>query len=299
MLPIKIQLPEEFFREEVRSGYTVSEEMKKVWAVELDMLVEFDRICREIGVKYFLDAGTLLGAIRHKGFIPWDDDIDVAVLREDYEKLIQNAGLFREPYFFQCAYTDKGYFRAHAQLRNSKTTGILPSEGKKVPFNQGIFLDIFPYDGICEDKMLRRKQSKKIAVYKKRIRMMTKVYSPNKIKGAIKKLRAELLKIPYGSPLKQYSRFEEECKRYNNSGMIDCIGLRRNEEEYFYAPREWYSETLLKEFEGFLFPVPSEYDKALKEAYGENYMIPRKASSFHGEVILDTQKSYIEYLTNQ
>ena len=129
MVDLKIKLPKGFLNEEIRNGYVVSSQMKEVWAIELDLLVEFDRVCKEIGVKYFLDSGTLLGAVRHKGFIPWDDDIDVSMLREDYDRLVQRGpSLFKAPYFFQCAYTDEGYYRFHAQLRNSETTGMLPYE---------------------------------------------------------------------------------------------------------------------------------------------------------------------------
>ena len=84
---IKLSLPEGFLEEEVRCDYTVSKEMKKVWAVELDLLAEFQRVCKLHDIKYSVCGGTLLGAIRHKGFIPWDDDIDVMMMREEYEKL--------------------------------------------------------------------------------------------------------------------------------------------------------------------------------------------------------------------
>ena len=80
-------LPEEFLREEIRCDYLVTEKYKKVWAVEIDLLLELDRVCRKHGLKYFLMYGTLLGAVRHGGFVPWDDDLDVIMLRGDYEKL--------------------------------------------------------------------------------------------------------------------------------------------------------------------------------------------------------------------
>ena len=132
MLPIKIALPEGFLEEEVRCGYTVSVEMKKLWAVELDLLAEFDRVCRKHGLTYFVDSGTLLGAVRHKGFIPWDDDIDVAMFREDYRKLPRIAAQeFQHPYFFQTPFTDPGLVMGGSRLRNSDTTLISDFENQR------------------------------------------------------------------------------------------------------------------------------------------------------------------------
>ena len=79
----------EFYKEEIRCGYTVDEKTKRVWAVQLEMLDEVERICKANGLKYFADSGTLIGAIRHEGYIPWDDDIDLVMLREDYDKFVQ------------------------------------------------------------------------------------------------------------------------------------------------------------------------------------------------------------------
>ncbi|MDR2410347.1 MAG: LicD family protein, partial [Bacteroidales bacterium] len=139
---------EEYLKEEVRDNYFVSSDMKKVWYIELDILKEFIKVCNKYNLRYFADGGTLLGAIRHKGFIPWDDDIDIAMLREDYDKLVKiGPKEFKHPYFFQTPYTDKYYYQGHAKIRNSNTTGISRHEFNK-KFNRGIFIDIFPLDNI-------------------------------------------------------------------------------------------------------------------------------------------------------
>ena len=158
-LPIKIDLPDAFLKEEIRCEYMITPEKKAVWAVELDLLTEFDRVCKKNNIKYCADGGTLLGAVRHKGFIPWDDDIDLAMLRSEYEKLCEVAPKeFKEPYFFQTDKTDIDYARGHAQLRNSRTTGILKSEmGTGCKFNQGIFIDIFPFDAVPEDEKEKKR----------------------------------------------------------------------------------------------------------------------------------------------
>ena len=77
--------------EETRNGYCISAEMKKLWNVQFDLLMQLDQVCRKIGAKYFLDSGTLLGAVREGGFIPGDDDIDVILLREDYDLLLRDG----------------------------------------------------------------------------------------------------------------------------------------------------------------------------------------------------------------
>ena len=184
MVELKIKLPEHFLDEEVRLDYTVTRKMKEVWAVELDLLVELDRVCKKYDIKYVADCGTLLGAIRHKGFIPWDDDIDVGMLRSEYERLCKIAPFeFKEPYFFQTEETDPTSARGHAQLRNSSTTGILLSEiGTKRSFNQGIFIDIFPFDNVPNDfdkyKKLKDEIDKKRQLYQRIIFNYNYFYFP-------------------------------------------------------------------------------------------------------------------------
>ena len=100
MVDLNIVLPDGFLNEEVRCGYTVTKQMKEVWAVELDMLEKLLSVCKKHDIKIFASGGTMLGAVRHQGFIPWDDDIDMMMFRDDYEKLCKVAQEeFEYPYF--------------------------------------------------------------------------------------------------------------------------------------------------------------------------------------------------------
>ena len=140
----------EFYKEEIRCGYTVDEKTKRVWAVQLEMLDKVERICKANGLKYFADSGTLIGTIRHEGYIPWDDDIDLAMLREDYETFLKVApGELKEHLVLQTPYREKNYLRAHAQLRNSRTQAAAGRTGKQ-DNNCGIFIDNFPLDAMPE-----------------------------------------------------------------------------------------------------------------------------------------------------
>lgn len=159
MVKLNLEIPHGFLDEEVRSGYVVTSDMKAIWAVELDLLAELDKMCRNYNLRYCVAAGTLLGAIRHRGFIPWDDDIDIYMLRKDYDQLMILANQFTFPYFLQSTYTEKKLYRPHAQLRNSNTTGYI-DEDKYRDINKGIFIDIFPLDGVSELEEENRKQRK-------------------------------------------------------------------------------------------------------------------------------------------
>ena len=131
--------------------YKVSPKREKVWKIELDILMELDRICRKYDLRYFLDSGTLLGAVRHKGFIPWDDDIDLTMPRKDYDRLIEIASQeLKSPYYLQHITTDPKYPGLHVKIRNTDTTAIIKS-WLFTDVNQGIFIDIFPLEGLPND----------------------------------------------------------------------------------------------------------------------------------------------------
>ena len=143
--------------------YVIAPERRQLFDVLLDLLNEFNRVCAEHNITYYAFGGTLLGAIRHKGFIPWDDDVDIIVPRKDYDKLkkIADRGAFLRPYFFQSPSTDAGYPKGFCRLRNSSTTEI-PFDDVAMKCNRGIFIDIFPLDVVPDDERKFLRQKKKL-----------------------------------------------------------------------------------------------------------------------------------------
>ena len=280
---------------EERNGYLISEEMKKVWDVQLDMFQKLIDVCKKHQLRCWCDGGTLLGAIRHKGYIPWDDDIDVCMPRPDYDILQQVAKEeFKAPYFFQTAATDKHYYRAHAQLRRSDTAAIRPSDSYR-PFNQGIFIDIFAFEGVPEDTEEVR-QTVKMA--NKRMKQLKSIDYPILVSGRLglvfRKMKWRYMVRKHGfynlfKPIEEAYRKHtwDECEKVAQLG-ID--GLR------YVFDRNIFNETLWVPFENITVPVPIGYDQFLRTQYGDQYMTPVHAPTNHGTLVIDTQHSYLDIL---
>ena len=132
-----------------------SETLQKLKYTELNILIEFDRVCKKLGINYTLAAGTLLGAVRHQGFIPWDDDIDVEMLREDYDKLIaEGQPLLPDHLFIQTYETDKKYPFSFAKIRDTSTV-LLEDNTQSLQMKNGVFIDVFPIDRVSSNKIIR------------------------------------------------------------------------------------------------------------------------------------------------
>ena len=143
---MKAILGEDFFKEEVKCDYLISEAQKMIWAMEMDLYLVFVEICKKYGLQYFVMYGSLLGAVRHDGFIPWDDDIDVGMPRKDYDTFIKVAPKeLSEPYALQCPYTYPNCYISNITLRNCMGT-FTPKVFKMLDYNKGIPLDIFPIE---------------------------------------------------------------------------------------------------------------------------------------------------------
>jgi len=291
MVNLDLKLPESFFEEEIRCGFTVTRERKELWAVELDLLMQLDRVCKKNGLKYMLGAGSLLGAIRHNGFIPWDDDIDVYMLRDDYNKLLTLGDEFQEPYFLQNFYTERCSIRTHSRLRNSETTGHTIAEST-VELNKGIFIDVFPLDGVSDSSKKNDVQEKRNKWYGK----LFKYYLGISVESFQAKSKRFIISLMITILGKDFfcRRMDKNLSRYSRPGTkvwgnrtihFDCPRSRR--------PLEDYTNLILWEFEGFQLPIPANYDAMLTQQYGNYMEIPEiKPESVHGELIVSTSVSY-------
>lgn len=293
---IKLEVPDSFLKEETRNGYYVSADTKKVWAVELDLLCELDRVCQKHGLKYYVDSGTLLGAIRHKGFIPWDDDIDVVMLREDYDRFISLADEFQDPYFLQTAYTDEGYIRGHAQIRNSSTTGMLRKEALSVPYNQGIFLDVFPVDFHNKLAFFDFIKLKKCQLAKRKLSLYTWDGSGEKnLKYAFKKIAQKPLRKK--DFYKLYKKYESASRNtFMKGNTVDKWSFYLDHKKNKNIPIDYFDEIVYLDFEFLKVPAPHKYHEMMVLFYGENYMTPLNIPTDHGDVIFDTERSYKEVI---
>ena len=280
--------------------------MKKVWAVMLDLLSEINRVCKKYDIKYFASCGTMLGAVRHKGFIPWDDDLDIMMFRSDYEKLCEVAEKeFQHPYFFQTEWNDRGSLRGHAQLRNSLTTGILTTEYcRRYSFNQGIFIDIFPLDAVTDDDVKFKKLQRQADSLKSKFYFFAnftdRYYIPDKkhVKDYIRLLLHKICPDVRNSSFDYdnfYRKYEELCCSCNNENTKKLAVLGWKFRKIELVDRTDLSEVIDMPFEFLTIKVPKNYDHALKQIYGD-YMKFVKGSSAHGGMILDAEIPYTEYL---
>ncbi len=300
MVELKIQLPESFFAEEIRNEYLISSEMKKVWAVELDLLCELDRVCNKYNLRYFLDGGSLLGAVRHRGFIPWDDDIDVVMLREDYDRLLEVAkSEFQHPIFLQSTFSESKYITGHCQLRNNNTSAILTKQYTYARCNMGIFIDIFVLDGIVDDERLLKKQWRIKNRLKKQMSNIAYCYSDNIIKMIYKRIRAVMTRLFCGNMQKLYVRFEKCLRSCGDTKYVGLVSFKKELDSLKKMERKWYDQVEMLEFEGMYFPAPKEYEKVLMNYYGSDYMTPKNIPSLHnasGNMILSADESYLEVI---
>ncbi len=288
--------PDSFLDGEERKGFFVSHEMKKVWSVQLELLTVLLDVCQRHNLNIWAEGGTLLGTVREHGYIPWDDDIDMAILRPDYDKLVAIAkDEFKSPYFFQCGYTENKYPRGHAQLRKDGTTAILSMDINQ-DFHQGIFIDIFVYDAVPDKKEDLDTLYNNCLLIDKLRAYCYKPYSVYNIWKNYKlyKLRKEVDQIGFKNLFAQYDRYLKsyeniECKHVSLIGFIFDF-------EHYLRDKHVFDDTIYMPFEYIMMPVPIGYDEILTTQYGD-YMKPAKAPTKHGGfAVLDTEKSYKEYL---
>lgn len=269
---------------------------KDALAVELQLLDRLLDVCKNNNLHIYIDGGTLLGAVRHKGYIPWDDDIDLLMPREDYDRLIQiGPEAFEKPVLFQSYQTDTEYYRTHIQLRMDGTAGFIPEELVGAKFHQGIFIDVFPLDRVPKSPVANWLQWMRICLIRK---CMNLIYSQHVSGSFLKRL---LHKVAYWffRPLLPLRFLHKRLEKVMTSASEDsgwatllCINRHINQN---LLDLHWYDETVYLDFEGRKVPAPGCYHQVLAAKYGPYYMTPKNSGTLHGRLVLDANMSYTEY----
>lgn len=255
--------------------------MNDLQICQLNILKQFIRVCEKYNLRYFLVGGSCLGAIRHQGFIPWDDDIDVGMPREDYEKYITLQKEYEGTnYFIQTYKTDPCYIYNYAKLRDSGTTYI-ENIYKNHRINHGVWIDIFPIDAMGEKLLPRNKYAKRVKFVWFNVflsylpALRRKIHKQTFFKDILLNIVAILFYIfdinhyrnkRVDKYVKKYN--SKDCKMYGNHFGIN-IKKEAMEKEIFFE----YTKV---KFEDIFANVPVQYDKYLTYLYGDYMKLPPK-----------------------
>ncbi|MCM1302717.1 MAG: LicD family protein [Lachnospiraceae bacterium] len=300
-----LDFPKEFFLGETRSDFYVEPMMKCAWAAQLEVLAVIERICNKYGIRYFADWGTLLGAVRHKGFIPWDDDTDICMLREDFDRFIAVAEkeLPEDHHLFSID-TNRNWTQFFARIINASSIDFSSQRLQRshgCPYVVGV--DIFPLDTVPEDPQLEETFTAYFAA----------IYQTGanfrRISSEIDELLPDLeecyhIKIDRNGDIQnQLLRYAQlVAKSYQDSGSPVLAELSSHVSDNRLFRKEWYRDCVFLPFEYFELPAPIDYDAVLTTQF-DDYMTPVRYSASHDYPFYKKQQelfkqSLIESLTD-
>ena len=282
---------EGFFRDEEIDGFPVTEAMKRYWAASLHSLEIFDEVCTRHGLKWWADWGTLLGARRNAGFIPWDDDLDVSMLREDYDRFLEIAA-DELPNEYTVATFDSRTFKygGFSVVLNHEGVSFderVLDEYYQCPFQVGF--DLYPYDYYPRDEEARKNwriDGIRYLIAMEHIR--SKGANSPEAKKAIADIGGEALAL--AAKCDHYELLEEFGKRVERIAgrfksedadklMTYSYFIRDNNQRYM--DKEWVSQIVETDFMTGSIPVPKYADEILSVYYGKEFMVPKQVSGAH------------------
>lgn len=260
----------------------------------LVILRELDRVCALLNIRYMLFAGTMLGAVRHSGFIPWDDDLDVVMTREDYDRFLQEADQYldREQFFLQKEFSEH-WPMFFSKLRKNNTACIEKWIPKDTQVHQGIYIDIFPCDNLADSRFVRKLQfaASKVVIGKSLLR---RGYQTDSM---AKKLFMGCCALLPMKPMRSLAMLRGK----KNTEMVHTFfGAASKYEKNIYQ-RGWLERAVKLDFEGEQFPISADYDALLRQIYGD-YMTPppeeARKCKIHAQIV-DLEHSYEMYVEAQ
>lgn len=293
-----LYFPKEFFEDEVRDGFYVSSIMKKCWAAQLEILHDIDTVCRRNNIRWYADCGTLLGAVRHGGFIPWDDDMDICMLRDDYLKFLKVS--VKELHNIWHGYSilnyhNEQYWEPISRVVNSKSMSFDDARMEKFhgyPFSVGV--DIFPLDYVCRD--IEEEESRK--------EMLRLIYGvaesdfTEELNGAQLEELGEALGMPFDHnrsiKLQLYELGEMISSLYTKEEADEVVLMKYwvSNSSHKYS-LDLFEKTVDLPFENIQIKAPVGYDQVLRVEYGDYMRIVKTAGS-HGYPYYDIQIRELE-----
>lgn len=300
-MTLEYKIPKEFYKEEVRCGFTVTSKRKKVWAIQLEILSKFKAICFKHNLKYYAISGTLLGAVRHHGFIPWDDDIDIGMPRMDFEIFLSvvSAELDNNPeLIIQYETFDSNYATPHARITNINTTAYFPHVWKAgIDVAQGIFIDIFPYDNVPNSlwkKNVHRSVYKSVS-YMLHDKQHKYTYENSSFVAKILRFCSRVL-FSFANVDNVFKWTQKYIQKYNSD--LSC--MRFGCISSFYqldseiVEKDWFDEVIELPFENTSVCCPKRYFEVLTHCYGD-WEKPVIGGSLHEGCFFDPDKPYTFY----
>ncbi len=265
--------------------------MNELQQCEFEILKEIDRVCKKHGIRYFLSCGSMLGAVRHKGFIPWDDDLDVNMDVKDYYRFLKIAPKeFSDRFFLQTPDTD-WWYKAASKVRMNGTA-MMERAYDGIPFHQGMWVDVFPMTSLADNDAVRAKKNRLLtfcdlllqdAFFARTANLPLKYKLITAIPRRLRRFVAKVIRKRVFKPLAK----GELCELYD--------GFPLQKPRFRSAD---FAELIDAEFEGDRFPIPKNYDAVLTAHYGD-YMTPpppEKQISRHDITVMDLHRSYADYL---
>lgn len=300
-----MNISDSFFEDEVREGFYIPAAVKQAWGASLIVLGEIDRVCKKYDIHYIADWGTMLGTLRHGGFVPWDDDLDISMLREDYERFLEVAPAeFPEDfeiYNFRNKYSHTGFL---ANVVGKSRICFEKEHLEKYhgfPFITGI--DISVFDNVCRDEA---KEKERVNLCNYIIAMADDIFS-GKVSGKEKKDAFEFIEKHTGMKVKISSDREEQ--RANMYMIVEKLFMKFSDEEsdyitrmmpnglregnQFLLPRSLMKDYVELPFENISIPVPAAYDYMMRRRFGD-YMKLVKSAGDHGYPFFEAQKANLE-----